>query len=537
MTMRHTLRVCLAAAVAASCGFGTVTAAPPIPVHGGGGIEVLTRGPVHEAFAGTVTFDPQPGIVVPGVPPAAIEELPPEHKPEGDHVAWIPGYWAWDDDDSDFLWVSGTWRALPPGRQWVSGYWARSRQGAQWTSGYWADARLTEVDYLPEPPESVETGPNIAAPSADHIWLPGGWVWQHNRYAWRPGFWSVAQPNWVWVPAHYLWAPRGYVYVDGYWDYAIDRRGVLFAPVSFHQSVYSRAGFSYTPATVIDLGVFVNHLFLRPNYGHYYYGDYYGVNYATAGFFSWSSFHSGRRGYDPIYAYQRWNHRQDRDWERRVQSDFQRRRDNEGTRPPRTFTAQQRLAEDSLTKQDAGRVFAQPLDQFRQKKDGPMRFQSINNDDRQRFGRMGQEVRKHRDERQKREAEATAPTAERPARVALPRSPYVARESDARGKDFTPPKMHVLPQPDPGVVPKSRPSVRQAQPRQREPETVRPTFEPKSAPQAKPKSAPQAKPKSAPTPKPKVEPSPKPSKADVPKKSKGDTPKSSKDRPKDKPKS
>jgi hypothetical protein len=29
------------------------------------GMQVLTRGPVHEAFAGTVTFDPEAGLVVP----------------------------------------------------------------------------------------------------------------------------------------------------------------------------------------------------------------------------------------------------------------------------------------------------------------------------------------------------------------------------------------------------------------------------------------------------------------------------------------
>src|SRR6188474_975668 len=47
------------------------------------GVEVLTRGPVHEAFAGTITFDPQPGVVVKKPAPEAIEELPPEQKPEG----------------------------------------------------------------------------------------------------------------------------------------------------------------------------------------------------------------------------------------------------------------------------------------------------------------------------------------------------------------------------------------------------------------------------------------------------------------------
>src|SRR6185503_2341386 len=92
------------------------------------GVEVLTRGPVHEAFAETVTFDPQPGIVAPKAPRDIIEEVPPEQRPEGANVTWIPGYWAWDDERNDFLWVSGIWRALPPGRQWVPGYWGRSAQ-------------------------------------------------------------------------------------------------------------------------------------------------------------------------------------------------------------------------------------------------------------------------------------------------------------------------------------------------------------------------------------------------------------------------
>ena len=75
------------------------------------GTEVQTRGPVHEAFAEIVTFDAQAGVVVNKAPPEPIEELPPDEKPEGENVTWIPGYWAWDDERTDFLWVSGTWRA------------------------------------------------------------------------------------------------------------------------------------------------------------------------------------------------------------------------------------------------------------------------------------------------------------------------------------------------------------------------------------------------------------------------------------------
>ncbi len=93
------------------------------------GIEVLARGPIHEAFAEPVDNRPKPGRVVPKQPPDPIEELPPDQKPAGDNVQWLPGYWAWDDDRNDFIWVSGIWRNLPPGRQWAPGHWIEARHG------------------------------------------------------------------------------------------------------------------------------------------------------------------------------------------------------------------------------------------------------------------------------------------------------------------------------------------------------------------------------------------------------------------------
>ncbi len=119
---------CMVAALAAlgtCCALHKTILAQPSPSNAEQGVQVLTRGPVHEAFAETVTFDAEPGIVVPKAPPAAIEELPPDQKPEGANVSWIPGYWAWDDERNDFLWVSGIWRDLPPGRQWLPGYWGK----------------------------------------------------------------------------------------------------------------------------------------------------------------------------------------------------------------------------------------------------------------------------------------------------------------------------------------------------------------------------------------------------------------------------
>src|SRR5262245_47369963 len=151
--------------------------------------EELTRGPIHEAFGKPTVFNPQAGPVAPKAPPEVIEEIPPDQKPAGDNVTWIPGYWHWDDDGKSFLWVSGFWRSVPPERTWVGGYWSRMDEGYKWVSGYWSSVKATEVEYLPPPPESLETGPSTEA-TADQIWVPGCWIWHDTRYVWRPGFWA-----------------------------------------------------------------------------------------------------------------------------------------------------------------------------------------------------------------------------------------------------------------------------------------------------------------------------------------------------------
>ncbi len=52
-------------------------------------VEVLARGPVHEAYAEPTEREPVPTPIVNKEPPKPIEELPPDQKPEGDNVQWI----------------------------------------------------------------------------------------------------------------------------------------------------------------------------------------------------------------------------------------------------------------------------------------------------------------------------------------------------------------------------------------------------------------------------------------------------------------
>jgi hypothetical protein len=145
------------------------------------GTEVQARGPVHEAYASPSDPQPEASPIVNKEPPEPVEEQAPEQKPEGDNVVWISGYWAWDDESNDFLWISGFWREAPPGREWVPGTWQRADDGWRWVHGFWAADDVEEVQYLPEPPETLERGPTTPAPDANHFYSPGCWVWRQAR--------------------------------------------------------------------------------------------------------------------------------------------------------------------------------------------------------------------------------------------------------------------------------------------------------------------------------------------------------------------
>ncbi len=49
-------------------------------------VDILTRGPVHEAFAKPVLLTPKPTTMIPKRPPTPIEEEPPEQKPDDDSL-------------------------------------------------------------------------------------------------------------------------------------------------------------------------------------------------------------------------------------------------------------------------------------------------------------------------------------------------------------------------------------------------------------------------------------------------------------------
>jgi hypothetical protein len=261
------------------------------------GVMVEPRGPIHEAFAQPLNRKPEPMPVVPKKPPPPVPEEPTEQKPAGVNVQWIPGYWAWDLETKDFIWVSGFWRDPPPNRHWVAGRWTEALGGWQYVPGFWAGNGAGNMPPLPQPPQSIDNGPSVPAPSDESFYVPGQWVYRGASYVWRPGFWFSSYAGWVWMPGSYRWQPDGYVYVDGYWDYPLESRGLLYAPVTFAYPYWTTPGWSYRPWFAVNLGGLYGSLYVNPFWGGYYYGNYFG----RPGFYPYRAW--GNRYWDTLHGY------------------------------------------------------------------------------------------------------------------------------------------------------------------------------------------------------------------------------------------
>lgn len=272
-------------------------------------IEVQERGPIHEAYAQPIEPQPGPTPLVPKQPPPPVPELPPEQRPAGENVEWLPGYWSWDAERNEFLWVSGVYRNAPQGRRFVPGYWTQAEGGWQWVPGFWAPAQQQDLPYVPEPPPpSLERGPSLPPPDDAGLYVPGNWMYRDGRYAWSPGYWSPGAAGQVWVAPRYQWTPRGCVFVSGYWDYPLAGRGLLFAPVAFRQPLWTQPGWAYRPSAIVSVGApLLGSLFTRPHSGHYYYGNYHG----RAGYQPW---YAGAGRFDPLYGYYRQHNRGNPNW-------------------------------------------------------------------------------------------------------------------------------------------------------------------------------------------------------------------------------
>ena len=403
------------------------------------GSEELTRGPVHEAFAKPVTTDPQAPLVVTTAPPAALQEMPPAEKPVGANIVWVPGYWAWDEERNDFIWVSGCWRNAPPNTYWLPGHWLQLDNGWEWIAGFWkplAAQASPEIEYLPAPPAAFEVAAPAAPAAPDQIWVPGCWYWSEGRYIQRHGYWIPAQVGWVWVPSHYAWTPRGCIFAAGHWDYDLDNRGVLFSPVFFPAAVRGQADFVFSPGLCVDLGMLRLNLFVNPRYNHYCFGDYYDAAYLRAGIFPWYQCQTVHTWYDPLFVHDQWQFgRTDANWTRRQAQQFKQIQSNRDLRPAHTYPELQAQQSRLPAARRPERPLVETVKTYAAAQSTPGKFERITAGERQQLVARNTEVGNLRTQRAGWEAPARPPETARPV---APVSRPPARETASAGREPAP---------------------------------------------------------------------------------------------------
>ena len=71
------------------------------------------------------------------------------------------------------------------------------------------------VDAPPPAPQVETIG---VAPSGEHVWVPGHWSREGDRWVWMSGRWEMRPtPTAVYVPGHWEAQGSGYVWREGYW--------------------------------------------------------------------------------------------------------------------------------------------------------------------------------------------------------------------------------------------------------------------------------------------------------------------------------
>jgi hypothetical protein len=417
-TAIHTLIMVLVLAGSRSLCGQTDETPPPVPSQEEP--QVLNEGPIHEGFAQPLDLAPQAGIISPDQPPADIIEDPAAERPKGSQYVWIPGYWAWDTERADYVWVSGCWRVPPTGMSWIPGYWNRVPQGWQWVAGFWIPtAQAKQIQYLPPPPEIADVEPPSTTIVTDQIWVPPCYYWRDNAYVLRTGYWLTPQDRWVWVPSHYAWTPYGYVFVPGYWDYVLTTRGILYAPVYFPRHFHRPPGYTYSLGVVVNIGNLEFSLFSSPRYHHYYFGDYYSDVYISLGIYPWFEVETRHRWYDPIFEHDRCYYRKTiPQWDEHIRHEYDLRRTNASLRPPKTYRElESRSARTSQGQQNDIRM-VEPIRAYAEHKTAPFRFSRMSDRERQKIVSHTNEVNDFRRERRQRESGQPPSATARPPREA-----------------------------------------------------------------------------------------------------------------------
>jgi hypothetical protein len=218
---------------------------------------------IHEAFLTSIVDGVILDAAPKGPPPEIRENIPPQ--PSQDMI-WINGYWRFDPQTNAFTWVCGVWRRPPVGQVWNVGMWQKVDDNWVWLRGFWSSKPASELVAIPEspPPAQEDTVPN--SPGDGYFWVPGVWEYSSGAYTWSAGRWEKMDKEWMLVPAHYEWRNEGYLFIAGYWDYALDNRGVAYNCQGITETTTV-----FTPQQSLSTETVVEQLFVYyPNYTYFY---------------------------------------------------------------------------------------------------------------------------------------------------------------------------------------------------------------------------------------------------------------------------
>ena len=269
--------------------------------------EALIRGPIHEAFAipRRESYCRIEQLPVAGrAPPEQLREARPAMPGDEGDWMWAPGYWSWDEQRRDFVWVSGFWRRSPEGRRWKPGEWSLIDGSYRWLAGFWFAENDDSTVVTSTPPQPVSQAPTVTPPSDNHFWRTGYWEPGEGTHDWKAGTWMEQRAGRVWRPAAYYRRAGGTVFVSGFWDLLPAERGQLFASVAFYRPVDKNQSFRFVPKSrLADSATLMMHLFVRENDPTFYYGNYFSNGFAKLGYRPWYTASARQVDASPLFRY------------------------------------------------------------------------------------------------------------------------------------------------------------------------------------------------------------------------------------------
>ena len=241
-----------------------------------------------------------------------MDEVPPDQKPDGDNVAWIPGYWQFEDDRQGLHLDQRLLARHAPGRKWVPGYWNKNDDGraSGWAATGPPRTRGRSNTCPRRRRRRWRTAPSDAAPRAEPC-LDSRRVGLADQPLLVAARLLGRAPAGLDLDARLLRLTPVRLRLRGRLLGLVDPppRRALRPLLLERLELYGRAT-STAPRSASTWTSSPTTCSAAPATAATTIGDYYGGSYVTLGFTPWYSFHYARGGgYCPIYAYNSWHYR------------------------------------------------------------------------------------------------------------------------------------------------------------------------------------------------------------------------------------